>query len=353
MTDIFDFGPDEQNKRDDDQPTRRGRKKRLSRPAKTLIILASTLVGVLVIIGVVAGLYAMNLARTFDDGTTTLPQAFPEESTRPAASDTGAMNILLMGSDSRGDETNLDDASSSDQRTDTMMLMHVDADRKNVYVMSIMRDLWVPIPGNGDNKINAAFAYGGSPLTVQTIEQLTGARIDHVAIIDFEGFAGMTDAIGGVDVVSDKAFTARGTQIQVGTNHLEGEDALNFVRERYSFTDGDYTRVENQQRFVQALADKLISRDTLTNPAAITDFVGSVSDYLTVDDTLDAGAIASLGVSLRDVRNENIKFFTIPTAGTGMIGDQSVVLQAEGQMPALRDALANDTLGEYLPTLQS
>jgi len=352
MTDIFDFGPDEQNKRGDEPETRRGRKKRMSRPVKTLIVVASVLVGILVIVGVAGGLYAMNLARTFDDRTTTLPEAFPEESTRPTASATGAMNILLMGSDSRGDETNLEDASSSDQRTDTMMLMHIDADRKNVYVMSIMRDLYVPIPGNGENKINAAFAYGGSPLTVQTIEQLTGARIDHVAIIDFEGFSGMTTAIGGVDVVSDKAFTARGTQIQVGTNHLEGEDALNFVRERYSFTDGDYTRVENQQRFLQAVADKLISRDTLTNPGAITNFVGSVSDYLTVDETLDAGAIASLGVSLRDVKNDNIKFFTIPTSGTGMIGGQSVVLQAEGQMPGLRDALANDTLDAYLPTLQ-
>ena len=351
MTDIFDFGPDEKTQQDDHRGRPR-KKKRLSRPVKTLIVVASILVGILVVLGVVVGLYAMNLARTFDDGKTTLPEAFPAESTRPTASATGAMNILLMGSDSRGDETNLEDASSSDQRTDTMMLMHIDADRKNVYVMSIMRDLWVPIPGNGENKINAAFAYGGSPLTVQTIEQLTGARIDHVAIIDFEGFSGMTTAIGGVDVVSDKAFTARGTQIQVGTNHLEGEDALNFVRERYSFTDGDYTRVENQQRFVQAIADKLISRDTLTDPAAITNFVGSVSDYLTVDDTLDAGAIASLGVSLRDVKNDNIKFFTIPTSGTGMIGGQSVVLQAEGQMPGLRDALANDTLDAYLPTLQ-
>ncbi|MCJ0700464.1 LCP family protein [Frigoribacterium faeni] len=351
MTDIFDFGPDEKTQQDDHRGRPR-KKKRLSRPVKTLIVVASILVGILVVLGVVVGLYAMNLARTFDDGKTTLPEAFPAESTRPTASATGAMNILLMGSDSRGDETNLEDASSSDQRTDTMMLMHIDADRKNVYVMSIMRDLWVPIPGNGENKINAAFAYGGSPLTVQTIEQLTGARIDHVAIIDFEGFSGMTTSIGGVDVVSDKAFTARGTQIQVGTNHLEGEDALNFVRERYSFTDGDYTRVENQQRFVQAIADKLISRDTLTDPAAITNFVGSVSDYLTVDDTLDAGAIASLGVSLRDVKNDNIKFFTIPTSGTGMIGGQSVVLQAEGQMPGLRDALANDTLDAYLPTLQ-
>jgi anionic cell wall polymer biosynthesis LytR-Cps2A-Psr (LCP) family protein len=142
MTDIFDFGPDEQTQQDD-QRDRPRKKKRLSRPVKTLIVVASILVGILVVLGVVAGLYAMNLARTFDNGTTTLPQAFPEESTRPTASATGAMNILLMGSDSRGDETDLDDASSSDQRTDTMMLMHIDADRKNVYVMSIMRDLWV------------------------------------------------------------------------------------------------------------------------------------------------------------------------------------------------------------------
>jgi LCP family protein required for cell wall assembly len=263
------------------------------------------------------------------------------------------MNILLMGSDSRADATSIDEAGPSDQRTDTMMLMHVDADRKNVYVMSIMRDLWVPIPGHGEAKINAAFAYGGAPLTVQTVEQLLQTRIDHVAIIDFEGFKGMTDALGGVDVFSQKGFTARGTTIVEGLNHLEGDDALNFVRERYSFTDGDYTRVKNQQAFMTAIVDKVISRDTLTDPAKISSFVGSVSEYLSVDDTLDAGTLANLGVSLRGVTKSDIKFFTVPTSGTGRSADgQSIVNLNTEALPRLQEALRDDTMESFLLTVQ-
>ena len=352
MTDIFNTGPDDRHD-DTPEPTRK-RKRRMSGPVKTLVILASVLVGVLVAVGVVGGIYAMNLARSYDQKTTKIPQAFPEESTRPAATSDGSMNILLMGSDSRADATSIDEGGPSDQRTDTMMLMHVDADRQNVYVMSIMRDLWVPIPGHGEAKINAAFAYGGAPLTVQTVEQLLQTRIDHVAIIDFEGFRGMTDALGGVDVFSQKSFTARGTTIVEGLNHLQGNDALNFVRERYSFTDGDYTRVKNQQAFMTAIVDKLISRDTLTDPAKISSFVGSVSEYLSVDDTLDAGTLANLGVSLRDVKKENIKFFTVPTSGTGTSADgQSIVNLNTGAMPGLQAALKDDTMDSFLLTLNS
>ena len=344
MTDIFTTEHDESP-----QPERR--RKRLSKPVAIVMIAIAVLVGVALLVAAIVGVYAASLARSFDERTTKIEQAFPDESTRPEASDEGAVNILLMGSDSRADATELDDEGPSDQRTDTMMLVHVDADRQNVYAMSIMRDLYVPIPGWGEAKINSAFAYGGSPLTVHTVEQLTGARIDHVAIIDFEGFKGMTDALGGVDLVSPREFTARGTKIQVGQNHLDGEDALDFVRERYSFTDGDYTRVANQQLFLKAIVDEVISQDTLTDPGKISAFVDSVSDYLTVDDTLDAGTIASLGLSLRSVRSSDIHFFTIPTSGTGMVGSQSVVFTAEDKMSVLQQALRDDNLEAHLPTL--
>ncbi|NRD27282.1 LCP family protein [Frigoribacterium sp. VKM Ac-2836] len=347
MTDIFTTGPDDQDL-DDHEPTGR-RKRHMSGPVKTLVILASVLVGILVTVGVIGGVYAMNLARSYDQKTTKIPQAFPDESTRPVAPTDGSMNILLMGSDSRADATSIDEGGPSDQRTDTMMLMHVDADRKKVYVMSIMRDLWVPIPGHGEAKINAAFAYGGAPLTVQTVEQLLQTRIDHVAIIDFEGFKGMTDALGGVDVFSQKRFTARGTTIVPGLNHLAGDDALNFVRERYAFTDGDYTRVENQQAFMTAIVDKVISRDTLTDPAKISAFVDSVSEYLSVDDTLDAGTLANLGVSLRGLAKEDIDFFTVPTAGTGTSADgQSIVNLDTALIPRLQAALKDDAMESFM-----
>ena len=93
-----------------------------------------------------------------------------------------------------------------------MMLVHIPADRKGAYVTSIMRDTWLDIPGHGKAKINAAFAYGGVPLAVQTLEGLLDTRIDHVAAIDFEGFKGLTDALGGVEINNPIAFSPRTTK---------------------------------------------------------------------------------------------------------------------------------------------
>ncbi|WP_396598967.1 LCP family protein [Frigoribacterium sp. R86507] len=350
MSDIFTLTPDEG---DGDEPTpQKKRKRRRSKPVIALITLASVLVGVLVVVGVVGGVYASRLANSFNDNATKIEQAFPEESTRPAPAPDGAMNILLMGSDSRADATTIDDASSSDQRTDSMMLVHVDADRENVYVMSIMRDLYVPIPGHGSNKINAAFAYGGSPLTVQTVEQLLGVRIDHVAIIDFEGFKGMTTALGGVDVFSPQAFSTKtGFSYPAGLNKLEGDAALAFVRERYAFADADFTRVKNQQAFVKGLANTILSRSTLTDPGKISSFVTAMSPYLTVDKEFDVGTIASLGFSLRAIDGSKMHFFTIPTAGTGSIGGQSIVNIDQVGLDAVKVGLAGDTL-ETFPAAQ-
>ena len=347
MSDIFTLTSDDDERRGEPAPGAK-RRRRLSKPVVALITLASVLVGVLVVVGVVGGVYAARLANSFDDNATKIDQAFPAESTRPAPTSDGAMNILLMGSDSRADATTIDDASASDQRTDSMMLVHVDADRENVYVMSIMRDLYVPIPDHGSNKINAAFAYGGSPLTVQTVEQLLGVRIDHVAIIDFEGFKGMTTALGGVDVTSAQAFSAGQYSYTAGVNKLEGDAALAFVRERHAFADADFTRVKNQQAFVKGLADTILSRSTLTDPGKISAFVTAMSPYLTVDKQFDIGTIASLGFSLRSIDGSKMHFFTVPTAGTGSIGGQSIVNVDQPGLDVVKAGLANDSLDGVL-----
>jgi len=336
---------------------RRGRRRRRSRAATAAIAAGVSLVLLVVAAGVAAGAFALHLASTWDDSTTTLDRAFPAEAERPAPTPDGALNVLLMGSDSRGDETTLDVAGPSGQRTDTMMLLHVDADRQHASVMSLMRDLWVPVPGHGDAKLNAAWAYGGSPLTVQTVEGLLGVRIDHVAIVDFEGFAGMTTALGGVDVVSEKAFRstardrARSYEYVQGVNHLEGDAALSFVRERAAFADADYQRVRNQQAFLRGVLDSLVSRATLTDPTRVTGFVTAVAPYVTVDAGLDAASLVSLGASLRGVRPDDVDFFTVPDAGTGTSPDgQSIVLPDEAAMPALRDALRDDQVRAFLET---
>ncbi|MGL3201069.1 MULTISPECIES: LCP family glycopolymer transferase [Curtobacterium] len=305
-----------------------------------------SLVGVAAIIAVTASLFVGGLARSFDEKTTTIPEAFPSGS-RPLAAD-GAENILLIGSDSRA-ERDPDGDPAAGGRSDTLMLLHVPADRKAVYLMSIMRDSWVDVPGHGTAKINAAYSWGGVPLVVQTVEQLLDSRIDHVAEIDFAGFEGMTDALGGVTVQSPKAFEARGRSFTAGPNRLDGDAALAFVRERYAFADADHTRVRNQQAFMRGVVDGVLSKGTITNPGRIQDFVSATSEHLSVDAGLDFRTLVDLGWSLRDVRASDLVAFTMPTAGGGTSDDgQSYVAVNTLAVQSLSQALRSDDMPTWL-----
>jgi LCP family protein required for cell wall assembly len=324
------------------EPTRRPRH---SRALVTLAVLAALLIGALVVTATVAGAWVVGVARSFDDATSTLANPFPADAGRPAASTDGAMNVLVLGSDSRVDDAPVG-SDPTDQRSDTMMLVHVDADREGVHVVSIMRDSSVTIPGHGQGKINAAYAEGGSALAVETVEDLLHVRVDHVAVIDFEGFKGMTTALGGVQVSVPQAFTSKkyGYTYASGPQRMEGDAALSFVRERYAFDDADYSRVRNQQAFVRGLVGTLLSRDTLTDPGKLADFASALAPYLSVDDGLDAGTVAALGVSLRTVTPSQFHFSSLPTDGTAIVDGQSVVVLDQAGLDDVRQGLAGDTL---------
>lgn len=323
----------------------------------TLIVL-----GVLaVIIAAVVGTYAFTLSRTFDDSTEKIEEAFPDETSRPPVAvtegtDAVSQNILLLGSDTRGAvDEDIDELRG--QRSDAIMVLHIPADRKRAYVMSIMRDSWVEIPGRGEAKVNAALSLGGVPLVVQTVESLISARIDHVAIIDFEGFKGLTDALGGVEVDNPIPFSPRhlkGAYFPQGKVDLNGEEALAFVRERYAFADGDFQRARNQQIYLKAVMGKLLSRDTLTDPAKIGATVSAISPFLKVDGALDSRYVAGLGFELRSLRSDDITFFTAPTAGTGTSPDgQSIVNLDFDELATVQEAFRTDTLQNYTPSAQS
>lgn len=306
------------------------------------------------VVGLVAGAYIFNLAQTFNTGTTKIEAAFPEESTRPQKSGT-ATNILVMGSDTRGSsDVDVETDASTDQRADTLMLVHIPADRKNVYAVSLMRDLWVDIPGKGESKINAALAYGGVPLMVQTVESLFQQRIDHVAMVDFEGFKGLTDALGGVEVdvkipFSPNSGPMKGHLYEAGKQTFNGDEALAFVRERKSFSDGDYQRVRNQQTYLKSIIGKIIARETLTNPVTISNMVSAVSPFVSVDKSFDAAAIGSLALGLRDLRASDTVMFTLPTLGTGTSTDgQSIVVADNNAISDIASALSKDQLGAYV-----
>lgn len=309
-----------------------------------------SLVGIATVIAVVVSVFVGGLARSYDAGRDVIRDPFPS-GPRPAPTTDGAEDVLLIGSDSRSgyDPDGEHRERDGGGRSDTLMLAHLPADRQGVYLTSIMRDSWVDVPGHGMAKINAAYAWGGVPLTVQTVEQLLDVRIDHVAEIDFAGFERMTDALGGVTVDSPQAFSARGHHYTAGPNRLDGAAALAFVRERYAFADADHTRVRNQQAFVRGVVEGLLSKGTLTNPRRIQDFVAATSGYLSVDQDLTFSTLVGLGWSLRDVRTADLHTFTLPTAGGVTTPDgQSAVAVNTIAVQALSQALRSDDVAAWL-----
>ncbi|PZE62791.1 LytR family transcriptional regulator [Curtobacterium sp. MCPF17_001] len=313
-----------------------------------LVVTVGSLTAVAAVLAVVAATFIGGLAQRYDAGRTVLEDPFPG-GTRPSEHG-DAVDVLLIGSDSRAHE-DPDGDRVSGRRSDTLMLAHIPADRQDITLLSILRDTWVDVPGHGEAKINAAYAWGGAPLTVQTVEQLLDVRIDHVAEIDFAGFAGMTDALGGVTVDSSTAFDARGHHFTVGPNHLDGAAALAFVRERYAFADADHTRVRNQQAFMRALVQRVLSEDTLTSPGRIRQFVSSTSEYLSVDPGLDFSRLVGLGWSLRDFRAGDLATTTLPSAGGGTSDDgQSYVRVDRSAVSSLSIALRSDDLSDWLAT---
>src|SRR5690606_7288693 len=144
---------------------------------------------------IAAGLYAYSVDRSVRENIRRAANLPPETPTaegqkpRPKKpSGDKSLNYVLMGSDSRNPE-------SEKGRSDTLMILHLDADRKSAYIVSFPRDMYVDIPGHGKNKINAAYSFGGPQLAVQTLESLTGTRMDHVAIVNFEGFINLTNTL--------------------------------------------------------------------------------------------------------------------------------------------------------------
>lgn len=309
-------------------------------------IVAGGLVALMVGLGVFT---VANLFFTYNDSEVFV-DVFPDDDLRPEAGPTGAVTFLLLGSDSRGGIDESLDSAEGD-RSDTMMLARISADRQNVTLMSIMRDSWVEIPGRGENKINAALALGGVPLTVQTVEDLVGVRIDHVVVIDFEGFKSLTDAVGGVTINNPGKFTPIGTNVpfEAGEITLNGEQALAFVRERKAFASGDYRRVENQQLFLKGLASTLVSKISATNPAASVRMANALLPYMARDAGLTLEVMGSLGWSLRGVDVDTLNTFTMPTTGTGMIRGQSVVLVDFDELAVVTARFNDDTIHRYSP----
>ncbi|MEV4480209.1 LCP family protein [Micromonospora coxensis] len=273
---------------------------------------------------------------------------------RPAKAVNGALNILLVGSDSRDPDAPVDQ--QSQWRADTIIVMHIPADHKSAYLVSIPRDLYVPIPesagaecGSGQRaKINAAFAFGGLPLAVRTVECFTDVRIDHVMAIDFGGFKEVTDAVGGVDLKVERSVTSIHKpyrKFTKGTMHMDGATALDWIRQRKQFPDGDFARMRHQQEFLRALMDKAASTGTLTNPKKLNAFLQSVTDAVTVDKDF---SLADMALQFRNLRGENLIFLTSPNSGSDTINGESVVVSDREKALGMYKAMSADTMADWV-----
>lgn len=236
--------------------------------------------------------------------------------------DTPGTNWLIVGTDSRADLSQADKdklatGDSDGSRTDTIMLVHKPSSG-SAMIISIPRDLYVPIPGQGSHKINSAFNFGGPQLLVQTFENMSGVHIDHYGEIGFGGFDRLVDAVGGVHMCLNQALNdpKAGLRLKAGCQDLNGKQALGLVRTR-AFPNADLERVVNQRKFLSALMSKATSPGVLLNPFQLFGFINGAVDSLTVDEKDHIWNIIGLAFALRGGPVTT----TVPTGGSVQTDD--------------------------------
>lgn len=264
---------------------------------------------------------------------------------RPAA--TAGSNWLITGSDSRQGLTRAQERQYSTgrdisgHRSDTIMLLHVPSNGTRPVLVSLPRDSYVAIPGHGYNKINAAYSFGGPKLLAETVQNLTGLRINHFMEIGFGGFVNVVNAVGGVNMCLPGPLKDRasGLNLKAGCQTLSGGEALSYVRDRHNFTNQDLQRIQNQRLFLKALLSKLTSTGTIINPfQSIPAGFGTVG-AVTVDSGTHLYQLIQVAFALRNPQTTTVPIANsnYPTANAG----DAVQLDA-AQAHQLFHALATD-----------
>lgn len=299
-----------------------------SRAWKTVLALfGSALAVVLVATGSVAGIAAYQLSSQLTANSVDINEG--EEAPIPEiGAYEGGFNMLVVGSDAYYDRDST--------LNDVNILIHVSADQTNATVVSIPRDLVVPYPGCVNPEtgktwgvatglpINNALYYGGLPCVVNVVENLTGLDIQYAGMIGFEGVAAMASAVGGVDVCTTSPIRDKyvGLDLEAGTHHLEGWQALQFLRSRHGVGDGsDLTRISSQQVFLSSLLRKLKSEDTLTNAGKLIGLAKAAAENMQLSKELTQPAtIIAMAKALNKIPMDRITFVQYPgaTGGTGI-----------------------------------
>ena len=337
-----------------DTTSARGAGSALRRPGRGWRIALLSVLAIFLVLTLATGGLALWVRHSIASGMEFIADPFAGIPTRApqqkvAAGEEPAVNILVLGTDSRTSASDPSQWKEGAQRTDAIMIVQVSGDRKTVSVMSIPRDSWVEIPGHGQGKINAAYSYGGPSLTIHTVENLTGIHIDHFAVANFESFVALTDEIGGVRVNLKTPQTLAGKELGAGAQVLNGQQALAYTRERSSLPNGDFDRVKRQQTWMRSIVSRVLTNGTLSSPTALYSFLKTASRTVAVDESFTLNQMQSLALETRHLHSNDIAFMTVPTAGTGTSADgQSIVtLDADADAPLFK-AFAEDRVSAYL-----
>lgn len=297
---------------------RRGKPRR--KDTVLLVILSTVLcLGLVTGLGVVWAYQHLNGNITKVDPFKDLDDADRPEDLGPQE----ARTVLVMGLDTREGD-NAVDGESGMNGSDTTILLHVSADRSRAYGISIPRDSMVERPACGDDdevpgaleaQWNVAYQRGGASCVVEQFELNTGVRVDDTIVVDFSGFKGMVDAIGGVPmcVPYDIKDPKTGAFIPQGQREMKGQEALDYVRLRYIGSGSDLDRITRQQTFVASMVNKTVSKGTLARVDKVYKFLNAATKSLTVSEGLsDLKDLARLGLSLNGVGLDQIQFITVP-----------------------------------------
>jgi polyisoprenyl-teichoic acid--peptidoglycan teichoic acid transferase len=315
-----------------------------------LLLLAGSVLSIFAL--VVTAIFILPLLQA-NSNVTRIENIFPEESKRPIPAideDANGQNILFLGVDSAG-QSGKGLNNIQGVRADSIMLVHVSGNQKYITIISIMRDTYIEIPSYGMNRVNAALSLGGVPTMVATIENILDTRIDHVALIDFDGFEGLINSIGGIELINNQSFFSSGPvkyEFPSGLISLSGAEALAYSRERKNLPRGDYQRAENQRAVVLAILQKSLSNGLLSNPVAATNAFKEISPYLALDNGVDFGFALETAQLLRNLPNDGIRTFTLQIGSSGFTeSGMAVVYLDQEKLEKVKNRLAQDTIHNY------
>lgn len=299
----------------------------VKKPLSRFRLLVAISSGVILIIASVAGIFGF-AARNLAENIESLEVI---NSPRPV-SETGPLNILLMGTDTRTDQGGgfgSEVEYGGPGRSDTTILIHLSNDRKSAIAVSIPRDSVVNIPActkedgttvaERTDIFNSAFSSAGPACTVKTIETLTGITINHAVIVDFIGFSNVVDALGGIKICLTEAIdepvqNGAGIQLPAGVQVVDGKKALGLMRARYSLADGsDLKRIERQQELISLTIDQITDMNLITDLPALYKVLNAATSSLRMDPGLsDLDSLVTLSTSLSSMGSQNVSFLTVP-----------------------------------------